>query len=117
VGVTVTRAAPVLPGTGRAAGDLKSEGTIVVAFPTDPGLWRGIGLWPARLKTAAVSTTGTYQFANLPAGDYYIAAIDRSLRAGWQDPVLLAQVARSASRVTLAWSGRITQDVTAVVVR
>jgi hypothetical protein len=54
---------------------------------------------------------------DLPAGDYFVAPIDRRHQLGWQDPDVLGLIARSAARVTLAWSQSVTQDLTTVVVR
>jgi hypothetical protein len=90
---------------------------MVIAFPTESAEWRNAGLWPARMKAVTVSSTGTYQFTTLPAGTYLVAAIDRSFRTTWQDPDVLAQVAQSAARVTLAWGSSTTQDLTTMVVR
>ena len=115
--ITVTNAMQVLSGSVRGTPDLPADQSIVVAFPTEPGLWRDTGLWPARLKIAPISSGGTYRFSDLPAGTYFVAAIDRRQRTTWQDPAVLAQIARSAPRVTLPWSESVTQDLTTVVVR
>jgi hypothetical protein len=114
--VTVTNTVGELSGTVQASGALSRDQAIVIAFPTEPAEWRDAGLWPARMKAASVSGTGTYQFSTLPAGTYFVAAIDRSHRTTWQDPAVLAQIARSAARVTLTWGSSTTQDLTTVVV-
>jgi carboxypeptidase family protein len=115
--VTVTNSAPELSGTVRESTDLSRDRAMVIAFPAEPEQWRNYGWWPARMKAASVSGTGTYQLSSLPAGTYFVAAIDRANRATWQDAALLAQVARSAARVTLTWGGSTTVDVTPTVVR
>jgi len=69
------------------------------------------------MKVATVTNTGVYRFTNLPAGDYLVAAVDRSHLATWRDPEFLSEVARSATRVTLTWGGKISQDVTMVAVK
>jgi hypothetical protein len=69
------------------------------------------------MKSAAVSNTGTYRLTTLPAGDYLVAAIDRSHRSTWRDPEFLARLERAASRITLTWGGRSSQDLTAVEIR
>lgn len=115
--LTVTNAVPVLSGSVRASDDLKADATMVIAFPADPAQWRNIGFWPARMKAAAVSNIGTYLLASLPAGDYLVVAVDRSKATTWRDPAFLTQAARSASRVTLTWGGKTSQDVSTVVVR
>ena len=115
--VTLTNALQVLSGSVRATPELPVDQSIVVAFPTEPSLWRNGGLWPARLKIAAISNIGMYRFADLPAGTYFVAAIDRRHRATWQNPDTLAQIARSAPRVSISWSESVIQNLTTVVVR
>jgi hypothetical protein len=115
--ITLTNAVQVLSGAVRSTPELPADRSFVVAFPTDPALWRNTGIWPPRMKTAAVSNSGNYRFSDLPAGDYFVAPIDRRHQLGWQDPDVLGQIARSAARVTLAWSQSVTQDLTTVVVR
>jgi carboxypeptidase family protein len=115
--ITVTNAMQVLSGSVRGTPDLPAEQSIVVAFPTESASWRDTGLWPARMRIASISSGGTYRVSDLPAGTYFVAAIDRRQRTTWQDPAVLAQIARSASRVTLPWSESVTQDVTTVIVR
>jgi hypothetical protein len=114
--VTVTNAAGELSGTVQGSSALSRDRAIVIAFPTEPADWRNTGLWPARMKAVTVSSTGAYQFTTLPAGTYFVAAIDRSFRTTWQDAALLAQVARSAPRVTLTWGSGTTQDLTTTMV-
>jgi hypothetical protein len=64
-----------------------------------------------------VTGDGTYRFAALPAGDYLVVAIDRSQAATWRDPEVLADLQRSAARVTLRWGATLSQDVQAVAIR
>lgn len=115
--VTVTNAVPELSGAVRAGVDLKPESTMVVVFPADRANWTNTGLNPVRMKYGTVSSTNTYRFATLPAGDYLVAAIDRSHIQTWRDPEFLARLERVASRVTLSWGTRTNQDVTAVGIR
>jgi hypothetical protein len=53
----------------------------------------------------------------MPAGDYVLAAIDRSRMANWRDPEFLALVERQGARITLTWGQATIQDLTMVVVR
>ncbi|HXT71312.1 MAG TPA: carboxypeptidase regulatory-like domain-containing protein [Vicinamibacterales bacterium] len=117
--VTVTNALPELTGTvrGTTSGDNTAETAMVVAFPADRAGWRNTGLNPSRMKYATVSNTGTYRFATLPAGDYLIAAIDRSLLPVWRETDFLTRLERSASRITLTWATRSSQDLTVVNIR
>jgi len=115
--VTVTNATPQLTGTVRATEELKAENTIVIAFPFEATLWRGTGFYPARMKSAPVTTTGAYRFTALPAGDYLLLAIDRTHANTWRETAFLERVARFGTRVRLEWSGKPVQDLTPVVVR
>jgi hypothetical protein len=117
VTLTVTNALPDLSGAVRGSDDLRADATMVIAFPTDPAEWRNVGFWPARLKAAPVTNLGSYWLTGLPAGDYFVAAIDRSQLMTWRDPPFLEKVAKAAARVTLTWGGKISQDVPAVVVK
>jgi len=115
--ITVTNAVPELSGSVRGTTAVPAESAMVVVFPVERTLWQNTGLNPARMKSAAVSNTGTYRLTTLPAGDYLVAAIDRSNRNTWRDPEFLARLERVASRVTLAWGARAGQDLAAVEIR
>ena len=64
------------------------------------------------MKSTTITPAGTYSFPALPAGDYFVAAIDRSRASTWHDPEYLAQLERSAVRVSLAWGQPRSTDVT-----
>lgn len=115
--ITVTNAIPELTGAVRPSNDASTETAMVVAFPVDRNQWRNTGLNPTRVRSATVSSAGTYRFATLPAGEYLVAAISRSLIAGWRDPEFLARLERVATRVSLAWGGRASQDLTMVGIK
>jgi hypothetical protein len=115
--VTITNAVPELSGAVRDGDGIKAESAIVVLFPADRTQWTNAGLWPQRLKTAALSNGGTYLVTSAPAGDYLVAAIDHSHIASWQTPEFLARLERVATRVTLTWGGKTALDLTATVVR
>jgi hypothetical protein len=117
VAVTVTTATPDLRGTVRDSDDLKADATMVIVFPVEPALWKNTGLDPSRMKTVPVSSTRAFALANLPAGDYFVAAINRSFTETWREPVFLARVAQHAARVTLSWGGKSTVDLTTLVIR
>ena len=115
--VTITNAVPELTGAVRDGDGVKADSAIVVLFPAERAQWTNAGLWPHRLRTAALSNGGTYVMASAPAGDYLIAAIDRSHKTTWMDPAFLARLERVATRITLTWGGKTSQDLTAVGVR
>jgi hypothetical protein len=115
--VTVTDAGAELTGSVRGSDAQLLERAMVVVFPTAAGEWRDSGFLPDRMRSAAVTGDGTYRFAALPAGDYLVVAIDRSQAATWRDPEVLADLQRSAARVTLRWGATLSQDVQAVAIR
>ena len=57
---------------------------------------------------------GSFTFNTLPAGDYFLAAIDRSRLSNWRDPDYLVTLERQATRVSLAWGQTSSQNLTMV---
>jgi hypothetical protein len=101
--ITLTTEAIRLTGTVRdATGALASNGA-VITFPTDKSLWSGNGLRPFRIRSIRVLPAGTFAISSLPAGEYFVVAVDESLANAWQDPRFLEAASGAASRVTLAW--------------
>ena len=115
--VTMTNSKPTLSGGVHGTSTIKPEDCMVIVFPADRTLWRNSGFSPFRVKNTSVSSNGTYQFTSLPAGDYLVAAITRDHRTTWNDPATLAQLETGASRVTLTWGGKISQDVNVAVIK
>jgi hypothetical protein len=81
------------------------ESVYVVAFPANTKMWEQYGLNPARIRSVPVSTAGTFRIDDLPAGDYFVAAVDASHRNDWRDPQLLRKLAPRSKRVSLTWGG------------
>lgn len=115
--VTITNVVTQVSGAVRDGDTLKADAAIVVLFPVERSQWTNAGLWPERIKTVPLSAAGTYSVTSAPAGDYFVAAIDRSQIAGWMDPAFLTRLERVATRVTLTWGGKTSQDLTVAVVR
>jgi hypothetical protein len=117
VSVTVTNALPTLMGTLRGQDGAVPESGLVIIFPAQMALRTNTGLWSPRMTSAPMQSNGTFRVTGLPAGDYIVAAIERSRMATWRDPEFLALVERQGTRVTLAWGQTASQDLTMVVVR
>jgi hypothetical protein len=98
-----------------AAAPASGQGTSVIAFPVDPKRWTNYGLQPTLLRSVEVSADGRYE-VTLPAGDFYLAAVDGSLARAWIDPGFLKAAARVATRVSLAWGEKTLQDLRVVEV-
>jgi hypothetical protein len=80
----------------------------VVAFPEDATLWRPQS---RHIMTARPDQTGRFQLRGLPAGDYYLAAVDPAEPGEWFDPVFLEQHRASATTVRLGEGDLRTQDL------
>jgi hypothetical protein len=52
---------------------------------------------------ARVTNVGGYRFFGVPAGDYFVVAVDDVHTRAWQDPAFFEAAARAATRVTLGW--------------
>jgi hypothetical protein len=79
----------------------------VLAFSTDSSLWRPQS---RQIMTARPDQTGKYRIRGLPAGQYYLAAVDPAEQGEWFNPVYLDEHRAGAARVTLADGDIKTQD-------
>ena len=89
-------------GHGKAVTDFT-----VLAFPTDPALWRAQS---RQIETTRPDQNGKYQMRGLPPGDYYLAPVDPSEPGEWFDPGFLDQHRDGAARLTLGEGDARTQD-------
>jgi hypothetical protein len=115
--VTVTSAVPTLTGSVRSRDGAAAESGLVIAFPVAIEQRVNTGFTPSRIKAAALQNNGTYRFRTLPAGEYFVAAIDRSKFSTWREPEFLSAIERQAQRVALHWGQTTNQDVTLAVIR
>jgi len=93
--------------------DVKGQpdvGALVIAFPADNDSWRQGNPNARRIRSARVTTAGTYVMS-LPPGAYYIAALSDEGADNWQDPSKLEAVMRGATRVTLADGQKLMQSL------
>ncbi len=72
---------------------------VVLAFSTDPSLWRPSS---RTLRLARPGQDGGYRIRALPPGDYYLIAVDDVDSTGIYDPAVLNALRPAASRVTLS---------------
>ena len=93
-------AAAVLRGSVRDGKGGTAASGLVIAFPTDRTLWTNYGLRPARLRSAQINTGGAFTLP-IPAGDYFVVAIEQA-STDWMDPKFLEAASALASRVPLA---------------
>ena len=71
----------------------------VLAFPSDPSLWRPQS---RHIMTARPDQTGKYRIRGLPPGEYYLATVDPSQQGEWFEPSYLDEHRPGASRVVLS---------------
>jgi hypothetical protein len=109
--VTITNVLPTVVGAVRSADGSLPDAGIIVAFPVDPDLRLNTGFSTHRFRKAPLQSDGRYRLTNLPAGDYFVAALDRERAGSWPEPAFLDTLSRSASRVTLSWGQTVTQDL------
>jgi len=89
-------------GTVRRAKNQPDDSASVLLFPSDPERWSHQGAAARRTRSVRTSTFGEYNFTSLPAGDYYVVAVPDEDAADWRDPASLEQLARTATRLTIA---------------
>jgi Carboxypeptidase regulatory-like domain len=104
VEVTVTKSeAPVLKGVAQDDHGAPAGGARIVAFPTDRARWTNYDLFPSRVRSTHAAQDGSYRFADLPAGDYYVAAFDAAQSEAWFETAFLEKAATLAKQVVLQW--------------
>jgi hypothetical protein len=89
--------------TGRPAPDYT-----VVVFPSDKNLWRSPMV--RRIRIARPGTDGRFTVANLPAGDYRIAALTDIAPGEHTDPSFLEQIYAASVQFSLAAGEKKVQD-------
>src|SRR5262249_20171923 len=109
--IRLTDKVPRLSGALQDEDGRPATGAAAIAFPVEKEQWTSYGLSPRRIKSTLADTVGRYEFATLPAGEYYVVAVDASERDAWQDPRFFEAAQSSAARVTLSWGQVTTQDL------
>jgi hypothetical protein len=72
---------------------------LVIAFSQNREQWLGTTRYRG---IASPDSDGRYKMTSLPAGSYYIVAVERTEPGEWQDPEFLARVMPKATAFTLA---------------
>jgi hypothetical protein len=114
--VTMTNGGPVLTGNVRTAQGTPAEAAFVMVFPADRSMWANYGLSPTRIRSTGAARNGTYRFTGLPAGDYFVLALEGA-RANWHEAEFMQAAEGLASRVSLAWGQTGTVDLAVAQVR
>jgi hypothetical protein len=109
--VTVTNSPPTLTGTVRDARGGATDTAAVIVYPADPAQWTNYGFAPTRIRSVVASDAGVFRFSSLPAGDYFLVAVDEARARAWQEPEFFKTMAATAVRVTLSWGETKSQDL------
>lgn len=99
--ITYTDHAGRIGGTVYGANDAPDAQASVLIFPVDPELWTEYGLISPRMSALRTKNDGTFRSSSLLDGDYFMIAIPDDQANDWQDPVMLAKLARTAKRVVV----------------
>jgi hypothetical protein len=97
-----------LSGTLSTAAGVPASEYFIVAFPADRRLW------PAtrRIQSVRPGSDGRFAIANLPAGDYLIAALTDVESADLEDETFLERIVPAAVTITLEDGQKTTRDLT-----
>jgi protocatechuate 3,4-dioxygenase beta subunit len=115
--ITFTDRTTQLGGSVRDARGQPDKTADVVIFPADSQAWQQGVPNTRRIRTARVSLSGTFEFTNLPAGDYYAAAVSGGTTSDVQDAKLLGSLIGGATRITVSDGDKKTQDLVAKPIR
>ena len=114
--LTFTDRPASLSGTVRGAAGTDPT-AVVLVYPVDSAAWSSSGALSRRMRTARAATDGTYSVEGLPAGEYYVVAVQEDAVGDWQDPALLRALSRVAQTVRLLDGEQKTQNLAAAVLR
>jgi hypothetical protein len=89
----------------------------VIAFPVERDQWTEYGFTPVRLKGVPAAGPAGYRLEGLPAGEYFLVAVDIAHVTAWQDPKFLERAAGAATRVTIGWGEMRTVDLALTRIR
>jgi len=108
VKVTLSDKKTQLAGSLQSVSGMPTNEYFVIAFSTDRANWLS---GSRRSVSARPATDGGFTFSDLPAGEYFIAALSDLDPLEWQDAAFLAQVVTAAIKVTLAEGEKKRQDL------
>jgi len=90
---------------------------IVIAYPVDSATWTSSGAMSRRMRTTRAGKDGAYSMASLPAGEYYLVAVQEDRVWEWQDPALLQALSRVAQTIRLVDGDQKTVDLRSAEIR
>jgi hypothetical protein len=108
--VVVTLNEQVASIQGTVRGDA-GTGAAVIVFPVDRARWVDYGADPLLIRSKSADQNETFLLKNLPEGEFFVVAVDRSLHDAWRDPKFLEAASAVATRVSLKWGDKKTVDL------
>jgi hypothetical protein len=106
--VTITNRLSQLTGTLQQSTGAPASNVFVIAHAATRKYW---GPNSRRVKAVRPGTDGRYAIADLPAGDYLLAAVSDVDPDEWQDPAFLEQLVAASTKIAIAEGERRTQDL------
>ena len=97
-----------LSGTLSTAANQPTTDYYVVVIPADRRLWQPNS---RRMAVARPSTAGRYVIANLPPGEYLLAAVTDFATTDFKDRTILDQLAAASVKVSIGEGAKIVQDL------
>jgi hypothetical protein len=97
-----------LSGTLTTASGQPASEFVVIVYPADRGLWRP---GARRIRSLRPGSDGAFSTADLPPGEYLIAAITDADPNEWQQASFLAQLVPASVKITIADGQKVRQDL------
>jgi protocatechuate 3,4-dioxygenase beta subunit len=102
VEVVLTSKSTEVTGSVKAGNDPATDYTVVI-FSDDPEKWTVP--MTRHVASARPNQEGRFQVKHLPAGTYYVIALDYIPQGDWNDPEVLERLKGKATRLTLTEGG------------
>lgn len=99
--ITFTDRVADVRGTVTSASGQPDSAATVLLFPVDRTAWSAYGSTPRRQRSVRAGSGGSYAIANVPPGEYFIAAVNDAAAAEWPGAEFLAALSQSAMRITV----------------
>ena len=97
-----------LAGTLTTASGQPASEFVVIVYPADRAMWRP---GARRIRSLRPGSDGAFSTADLPPGEYLIAAITDADPNEWQQPSFLEQLVPASVKVTIAEGQKARQDL------
>jgi hypothetical protein len=89
----------------------------VVVFTTDRRFWAGPSYRQRRNTSKGVTPSGTYEFKDLPPGEYFVAAISENDTTDWETVAFRDKLIPSAVKITVGPGESRSLDLRSMVIR